>query len=252
MENKNLKGLFNLIRKESKDLRKKIEWLEKCVASLTVAVNELRGETVSSKEQDEISLGPDRREDLMRRSKEKSENYPEATFSKSLEARESVLLASLLKGSRNPDGSIIGLETDGGVLDGDSTDRRNFTPESSHVSVSCVDEVLSRSRKPASLSSPLQPKLEKNEAQKTQTEASQGTSATTGISISHDAEDHKRLNTLSSQIEDLQKGQFEILTILKDITERQITPQRTPVVVPPPRKVGRKVVGFVYEDVDYV
>jgi hypothetical protein len=261
MENpstKNLKGLFNLVRKESKDARKEIEGLERRVLALVARVVE--NEDGRRGENGEILECLRRIEGLLRGKMGKREDVAERSGLEGLRDREFALLRALVR--RDGENSMVGneqdspvegsgaegdacegwtrvLDTDTGSRDGgtssvdESTTMPNFFETSSPVRVNCPTEHFTPS----------------DDVQESKAFAR----VSGDIIKSPDDRTQKRLDAMSSQIEDLRQGQTQILALLRGLTVGKETEERKgPVIVPPPRKVERKVIGFVYEDENQV
>lgn len=248
MESKNLKGLFNLTRKEFKDVRKEIEVLQESVASLTVAVNGLKVGQESLGDKDEVLASLGRIEGLLRERNRRTEQLPEGNGTEKLGDRESALLRSLLQDSENLTATKDVPEFVVDTQDEQSTDRKTLTQESSRTS-----SLMGRTESqvpfhPAPASRIAQTKSFQYQTRDTVQETSETQLSSTGKPDARTAQVDQRLDAMSSQIEHLMEGQREMMAVLRNLAERDSTIAKSPVVVPPPRKVGRKVVGFVYGD----
>jgi hypothetical protein len=234
---KNLKGLFNLVRKEFKDLRQDVQHLEEIIAALTA-----RGNEDENAEKDEIFKCLRRIESLLR---DRGGSDVGRSATERLGEKEARLLRSLLLQDAEKKDSI--LDADSNVENISSSGRNSPTPESSEAGTSKgqrtdgqAESRISSAVVPASRAIQLG-----DQVQKAQTEPVQCSVET---SQARDAQVEERLDTMSSQIGSLMESQREILATLRSLSDRKGEGMNNPVVVPPPRKVGRKVVGFVYED----
>ncbi|KAK3676722.1 hypothetical protein LTR78_003499 [Recurvomyces mirabilis] len=91
--------------------------------------------------------------------------------------------------------------------------------------------------------------LTKQTGQRDQDVARQRMSTTQQLADSRKTSD-SRIEAQNAQIRDLTKAQKEIVDVMRELskgllTQAKVKPDQD--VLPPPRKVGRKIVGFVYE-----
>lgn len=221
-----LKGLFNLVRTEFKDVRKEIRSLEDEVADVKGLVDE-RG-----RDEDEVLRCLRRIEDVLRT---KTTPQPEASCVENHGVQEAKLLRLLLQASEDEDGFSTAQH---GAQDSDRS-----ASQSADAGVSIINEQASNGSKdhPANFVESLA-----GTAQNVPPESNSQAADLSEHTIVRQSQMENRLEILSDQIEDLKVGQKQILALLESLSKRD--EKCVPVVVPPPRKVGRKVIGFVYED----
>lgn len=234
---KNLKGLFNLVRKEFKDLRQDVQRLEEIIAALTVVPG-------NEDEKDEIFKCLRRIESLLR--ERGGLDAGRSATTERLGEKEARFLRSLLRqDAAEKKDSILDADSNVGIIS--SSGRSSLTPASSEAGTSKGRRTDGQAE--SRISSALVPAGRAIQLGDQGQEAQNGTvQSPVGTSQAQSAEFENRLDVMSSQIESLLQGQREILESLRSLSDRKGEGMNNPVVVPPPRKVGRKVVGFVYED----
>lgn len=248
---KNLRGLFNLIRKESSTLRQEIQTLEISLASLSGFVSGLavEGDKWKCGGKDEILESLRRIENLL---KSKVEDGRVEGGGGKLGEQEAGLLRSLLQAPERKEVPNASLQAEDDVQVESSLDTHNTpTPESSDAGTTSKERRIAhepeRHEQVDNIHADIGAAEVPAQAQNLPLEASQ---SNPDSSNPNNALIDRRLDTMASQIESLMQGQKETFALLKDLVGRSAKDQKGPVVVPPPRKVGRKVVGFVYEDDD--
>ncbi|CZT22141.1 uncharacterized protein RCC_08010 [Ramularia collo-cygni] len=245
-----LSGLFHLVRKEMKDVRKEIQELRASVASLNVVVSELQrngssGQTLRGPKEILGRLG--RIEGLFDVEYEKPKPILKGSDVEEVEDEEYALSRPVLE------------EPTTGQVESSDPEVENAGPDTVALDVKPSAPKDRRLRIPRAKHVTFEPPLANSELRPTQ---SQDTRPTTLEVTEEKASDmpaskkssgeispqDKRFDALSSQIAQLVQGQAEIMGLLKGLAEQEATPTKNPVVVARPRKIRRKVVGFVYED----